>query len=218
MDILNVYQSLGVLFLLIVNLVCVDALNYQFVTCGSVVKLANNNYKNRLHSHDIKYGSGSGQQSVTATDEQEDGNSYWTVKGSTVKQCTRGEPVSCGSNIRLEHANTKKNLHSHLFSSPLSGNQEISAFGDTSGEGDTGDNWTVVCNDEYWDRAENIRLKHVDTEKWLSISGRTYGRPINGQLEVIGASYPDSSSYWQTMEGVFVKPTEEKMGEVHDEL
>lgn len=37
----------------------------QQVTCGSVVKLVNQAHKVRLHSHDVKYGSGSGQQSVT---------------------------------------------------------------------------------------------------------------------------------------------------------
>jgi len=32
------------------------------VTCGSSVKLANQEFNVRLHSHDVKYGSGSGQQ------------------------------------------------------------------------------------------------------------------------------------------------------------
>ena len=32
-------------------------------------------------SHDVKYGSGSGQQSVTGTGQQEDVNSHWLVKG-----------------------------------------------------------------------------------------------------------------------------------------
>jgi len=40
------------------------------------------------------------------------------------------EPVRCGTKIRLEHIQTGRNLHSHLFSSPLSGHQEISAFGE----------------------------------------------------------------------------------------
>jgi len=185
----------------------VNGSDLQHVTCGSVVKLMNNNYKTRLHSHDIKYGSGSGQQSVTAVDDQEDGNSYWAVKGPVDAPCTRGVPVKCGATVRFEHLTTGKNLHSHLFSSPLSGNQEISAFG-KDGQGDTGDNWVAVCNDDYWERTEIFRLKHVDTEKWLSISGRTFGRPINGQMEVIGSGYSDSSAYWLVMEGVYVKPTE----------
>lgn len=52
-----------------------DIVNH--VTCGSVIKLENDSKpKVRLHSHDIKYGSGSGQQSVTAQENQ-DTNSYW---------------------------------------------------------------------------------------------------------------------------------------------
>lgn len=67
-----------------INLITtVAATNLEYVTCGSVIKLVNNNYKTRLHSHDIKYGSGSGQQSVTAVDDREDGNSYWAVKGES---------------------------------------------------------------------------------------------------------------------------------------
>lgn len=60
------------------------------VTCGSVLKLSNMETKVRLHSHDIKYGTGSGQQSVTGIDRKEDGNSYWLIKAENGKQCTRG--------------------------------------------------------------------------------------------------------------------------------
>ncbi len=35
---------------------------FQYVTCGSAIKLANSENNVRLHSHDVKYGSGSGQQ------------------------------------------------------------------------------------------------------------------------------------------------------------
>lgn len=117
----------------------------KFVTCGSVIKLHNPDYKVRLHSHDVKYGTGSGQQSVTGTEIQEDVNSHWIIKAATDKICSRGEPIKCGSIIRLEHLATKKNLHSHQFSSPLSGNQEISCYGD-NGEGDSGDHWEVICS------------------------------------------------------------------------
>ena len=41
-----------------------------------------------------------------------------------------------------------KNLHSHLHQSPLSHNQEVSAFGDNGDEGDTGT----------WLRSERITL------------------------------------------------------------
>jgi len=50
----------------------------------------NVDYNVRLHSHEVKYGSGSGQQSVTGTNAKEDGNSYWLVKAESGKQCIRG--------------------------------------------------------------------------------------------------------------------------------
>ena len=39
--------------------------------------------KFRLHSHDVAYGSGSGQQSVTAYPESDDPNSFWVLRGTT---------------------------------------------------------------------------------------------------------------------------------------
>ncbi|KAJ7408895.1 stromal cell derived factor 2 [Pitangus sulphuratus] len=93
------------------------------VTCGSVVKLLNVRHNVRLHSHDVRYGSGSGQQSVTGVSAADDGNSYWRVRGRTAAVCQRGTPVRCGQAIRLTHLGTGRNLHSHRFASPLSGNQ-----------------------------------------------------------------------------------------------
>lgn len=43
------------------------------------MKLRNIDYDVGLHSHDVRYGTGSGQQSVTGTEQKEDVNSYWTI-------------------------------------------------------------------------------------------------------------------------------------------
>lgn len=194
----------------------------RYVTCGSVIKLLNSDYRVRLHSHDVKYGTGSGQQSVTGTEVQEDVGSHWAIKYKTGQPCPRGEPIKCGSVIRLEHIATNKNLHSHHFSSPLSGNQEISCYGE-NGDGDTGDHWLVVCSgksikmfkyDTYlnfalgdsWERDDSIMLKHVDTDQYLAASGKTFGRPINGQMEIVGVRSASGPVYWQAMEGVFLHP------------
>lgn len=198
------------------------AASETYVTCGSVFKLMNVNSGTRLHSHDIKYGSGSGQQSVTGTDKQEDINSYWQVRPKTDEQCIRGEPIKCGTTIRLTHVETGKNLHSHHFSSPLSGQQEVSAFGE-KGEGDTGDNWTVLCGGVNWEKQSQVRFKHADTDNFLAVSGQSYGRPIHGQMEIVGTTYSDSSTYWLAKEGVFIKPNEENTNKYlpdseHDEL
>uniref|UniRef100_A0A834R5S1 Stromal cell-derived factor 2 n=1 Tax=Sarcoptes scabiei TaxID=52283 RepID=A0A834R5S1_SARSC len=215
---LGFYEKFSLLYLLLlIDLIESRSNSITSVTCGSVIKLMSVNSGIRLHSHDIKYGSGSGQQSVTGTDQQEDINSYWQIRPKQDEHCERGEPIRCGSIIRLTHLQTRKNLHSHHFSSPLSNNQEVSCFG-KDGEGDTGDNWTVLCGGSHWETNGNIRLKHVDTEMFLASSGHSYGRPIHGQMEIIAQHYSDSSVYWTAKEGIYVKPNDQSKYVGHDEL
>ena len=68
-----------------------------------------------LSSMGVNYGSGSGQQVVTAANGKEDSNSLWTVKEAEngAKPCKTGQSFRCGDKIRLEHVPTGKNLHSH---------------------------------------------------------------------------------------------------------
>ncbi|XP_044145809.1 stromal cell-derived factor 2-like protein 1 [Bufo gargarizans] len=189
----------------------------EHVTCGSVLKLLNTRHNVRLHSHDVKYGSGSGQQSVTGVESSDDANSYWRIRGKKDGECPRGEPVKCGQTIRLTHVNTGKNLHSHYFSSPLSNNQEVSAFGD-NGEGDDLDTWTVQCSDTLWEREDTVRFKHVGTSAYLTVTGEQYSHPIRGQREVHCMTSANAHNYWKAMEGVFLKPSLPPGAGRHDEL
>ena len=141
-----------------------------------------------------------------------------SIMGENKKPCNRGEPIECGSTIRLQHIQTRKYLHSHLFKAPLSGQQEVSAFGDDN-DSDTGDNWMLYCKSRYWQKNSQIRLKHVDTDTWLALSGNSYGRPISGQLEVISSDSSDVASIWTAAEGVYVQPTgQPEPPPKHDEL
>uniref|UniRef100_A0A8D2N2W2 Stromal cell derived factor 2 like 1 n=1 Tax=Zonotrichia albicollis TaxID=44394 RepID=A0A8D2N2W2_ZONAL len=170
----------------------------------------------RVHKIDIREGTrGSGQQSVTGVEASDDANSYWRIRGKSDSSCQRGTPVKCGQAIRLTHVNTGKNLHTHHFPSPLSNNQEVSAFGD-DGEGDDLDFWIVQCSGSYWEREDAVRFKHVGTEVFLSITGEQYGHPIRGQREVHGMPAANHHNYWKAMEGVFIKPSLEPAK--HDEL
>ncbi|KAH6939241.1 hypothetical protein HPB50_016565 [Hyalomma asiaticum] len=193
--------------------------SYRYVTCGSLIKLLNRRWDVRLHSHEVRYSGGSGQQSVTATEKPDDVNSHWMVKGQSDTSCSRGERIRCGEIVRLQHLKTGRNLHSHNFPSPLSSKQEISAHGE-NGQGNSGDFWRVVCKTGYWERDGDVRLKHADTEAWLSVSGKSYGHQLGGQLEVCGELAPyDESCVWRTAEGVFVKPSEGRLHIVkHTEL
>ncbi|KAH0511474.1 Stromal cell-derived factor 2 [Microtus ochrogaster] len=174
----------------------VGASDMAVVTCGSVVKLLNTRHNVRLHSHDVRYGSGSGQQSVTGVTSVDDSNSYWRIRGKTATVCERGTPIKCGQPIRLTHINT------------------VSAFGE-EGEGDYLDDWTVLCNGPYWVRDGEVRFKHSSTEVLLSVTGEQYGRPISGQKEVHGMAQPSQNNYWKAMEGIFMKPSELLKAEVH---
>ncbi|KAJ1563799.1 Stromal cell-derived factor 2-like protein 1, partial [Cladochytrium tenue] len=160
---------------------------FERVSCGSAVKLAHVASGFRLHSHGVNYGSGSGQQSVTAFPSGDDPNSYFVVHGAIgAPDCARGQAVRCGDGVRLQHMNTKKFLHSHQHASPLSSNQEVSAYEHS----DEGDNWKLVCEDKkaaHWKRESKVRLQHMVTGKFLSSNSRhQFRHPIPGQLEVSG--------------------------------
>ncbi|KAJ0790303.1 putative Mir domain superfamily protein [Helianthus annuus] len=96
------------------------------ITYGSVIKLMHERTKFRLHSHNVPYGSGSGQQSVTSFRNVDDANSYWIVRPEPDTYVKPGDNIKSGSVIRLQHMRTRKWLHSHLHASPISGNLEVS--------------------------------------------------------------------------------------------
>ena len=82
------------------------------------------------------------------------------------------------------HVSTKRNLHSHHVTSPLTHQQEVSCYGNVSaslslpffprrhvlgfsgeqGEGDVGDNWQVesdTMSSQWWERGKPVQLKHT---------------------------------------------------------
>lgn len=87
----------------------------------------------------------------------------------------------------------------------------------SEGIGDSGDHWKVICSDDYWLRANAIKLFHIDTEVYCSVSGRTFGRPINGQMEIVGVSNSYQATEWKTSEGIFIHPSQPSKP-VHTEL
>lgn len=64
---------------------------------------------------------------MTCYPDSDDANSLWTVHGSLEEPCTPGNAIRHDQKIRLQHAATRKWLHSHSgYASPLSNNQEVS--------------------------------------------------------------------------------------------
>ena len=96
-----------------------------YVTCGSAVKLKHVSTSYYLHSHEVAYGSGSGQQSVTAFPASDDAGSLWTLRATADGACRQGDKIALGSSLRLFHGPTGKWLHSHNHRSPLTQQQEV---------------------------------------------------------------------------------------------
>uniref|UniRef100_A0A672HPY6 Stromal cell-derived factor 2-like 1 n=1 Tax=Salarias fasciatus TaxID=181472 RepID=A0A672HPY6_SALFA len=174
----------------------------SYVTCGSLVKLLNTRHNVRLHSHDVKYGSGSGQQSVTGVENADDANSYWQIRGKPNRPCQRGVAIKCGQAVRITHMKTGRNLHTHHFSSPLSNNQEVSAFGE-HGEGDDLDVWTVQC-DACTGARRGRALQARAPDRLPERDCEQYGHPIRVMREVHCMTPPNQHNWWRAMEGVFI--------------
>ncbi|XP_024372432.1 stromal cell-derived factor 2-like protein [Physcomitrium patens] len=174
------------------------------VTYGSVIKLQHERTKFRLHSHEVPYGSGSGQQSVTSFPGVEDGNSFWIVEPSADKEHKQGDLIPNGSTVRLQHMRTRKWLHSHLHRSPISGNLEVSAFGGDD-QTDTGDYWKLVIEGKgnIWMQDQKVRLRHVDTNAYLHSHDKKYSRIVLGQQEVCAVTKKNADNLWIAAEGIY---------------
>nr|CAD1840172.1 unnamed protein product [Ananas comosus var. bracteatus] len=175
------------------------------ITFGSVIKLMHERTKFRLHSHEVPYGSGSGQQSVTGFPNVDDSNSYWIVRPQPDSSAKQGDPIPNGAIIRLQHMRTRKWLHSHLHPSPITGNLEVSCFGGDS-QSDTGDFWQleIVGARKIWRQDQRIRLRHIDTGGYLHTHNKKYTRIAGGQQEVCGVGDKLPDNVWLAAEGVYL--------------
>ena len=207
--------------------------DYSLLTYGSAIRLRHRSSSFHLHSHGINYGSGSGQQSVTAVGADDDTNSLWQIRepsGSPVVAI--GTPLACGDVIRLQHVGTRRYLHSHLHTSPLTNKQEVSGYGEGA-HSDTGDSWRVDCSataglhfgSPLPSAAPFVALSHVDTGKLLYTrradefnQNNCRGCPIVGQLEVSAAAAPaatDLHAHWALVDSGISFPVSAKQRQQH---
>lgn len=133
------------------------------------------------------------------------------LSDSGIEGCAAGENFKCNDIVRFTHLLTGKNLHSHLFRSPLSGQQEVSAFGE-NGIGDNSDDWKIVCGGGK-DLAIDVpfHLMHVATGKYLTSNADARFNnqncpncPILGQLEVVAVKSVRQAGLWVIQRGVFI--------------
>lgn len=165
-----------------------------------IVRLIHRSTGQALHSHNLSYShpGTSGQQQITCY-AGADSNDYWIIKaphghGELNK---KGMPIQDGAIVRLEHRNTRRNLHSHPGTeSPVTKQQEVTGYG-MDGVGDTNDNWRVsLQNDREWKFGTPVRLIHVNTGAALHSHPTAPEEYTAYQQEVTGYSDRDENDLW----------------------
>ncbi len=142
------------------------------------------------------------EQQIVGTAPTDDRHTWWIVKPAhgILASPGLGDEVSRGSVIRLEHVTTHRNLHSHTSRSPLTGQQEVTAYGEM-GEGDANDNWRVELDDNsggnLWLRGVPIRLRFSDTNGRLHSHFHSDPDLTAGMNEVTVYSGSDANDLWQ---------------------
>lgn len=122
------------------------------IAIGSKVTLKNMGYGGGLlHSHVQTYPQGSTQQQVTCYHHKDSNNEWFFYPNRSQPEYDASAPprfIGDGDVIRLIHAQTGRNLHSHTVAAPLTkADWEVSSYGNTT-VGDDKDHWTIeVVND-----------------------------------------------------------------------
>ena len=140
---------------------------------------------------------------MTGFADGEDANDFFQIQSFDAKTKSahvHGRPILRGDVVILRHLATNTWLHSHEHKSPLSANQEVSAY---VGK-DEGNFWEVQ-ND--FVRGQPVRLKHVTTDKFLAMNGNRYSNPIPNQFEVAAQSAPGPNTVWFTTNGIYFEET-----------
>ncbi|CAG8687255.1 4908_t:CDS:10 [Dentiscutata erythropus] len=127
---------------------------------GSRFTLKNMGYGGGLlHSHVQTFPTGSKQQQVTCYHHR-DTNNDWIIKKireEHEENSTVVEFVKHNDEVRLFHASTKRNLHSHQVNAPVTKSQyEVSCYGNDE-LGDQNDNWIVEVVDDLLENTPHIR-------------------------------------------------------------
>ncbi|TPX33342.1 dolichyl-phosphate-mannose---protein mannosyltransferase [Synchytrium microbalum] len=120
------------------------------IAFGSRISLKNNGHGGGLlHSHVQRYPTGSEQQQVTCYHHKDANNEWYVTKPWGVEipgEKYDGEPefLEDGAIIRLVHAQTTRNLHSHsAHKAPVTTSEyEVSCYGNST-LGDKNDHWKV---------------------------------------------------------------------------
>ncbi|KAK7182897.1 PMT-domain-containing protein [Paraphaeosphaeria sporulosa] len=149
------------------------------VAYGSRATLKNMGYGGGLlHSHHQTYPEGSNQQQITCYHHKDSNNDWFFYPNRHEADYSPEEALRYPGNgdvIRLIHAQTGRNLHSHNIPAPVTkADWEVSCYGNTT-VGDTKDHWKIEVVRDAASRDYSkirtlttaFRLKHVDLNCYL---------------------------------------------------
>lgn len=163
----------------------------KIIRSGLAVRIQHMETKLFLHSHAINYShpGTSGQQEITCFGGHDDGN-WWIIKNE------RGGPICNGDVVMLTHYHTEKNLHSHKHKSPVTGQQEVTGFGE-KGKGDANDHWIIefqnpqnqLCMDQIFKLRHKLEGGNLHSHRENLKNG-------SKQQEVTAFHGSDNNDYW----------------------
>lgn len=149
------------------------------IAIGSRLTLKNMGYGGGLlHSHVQTYPEGSQQQQVTCYHHKDANNDWFVYPNRFEQDYVVGEDLRYPKDrdtIRLIHAQTGRNLHSHTIAAPVTkADWEVSSYGNVT-VGDTKDHWIIevvrdVASNDYSKirtLTTAFRLKHADLGCYL---------------------------------------------------
>ncbi|KAI8984303.1 MIR motif-containing protein [Mycotypha africana] len=146
-----------------------------------------------------QYEGGSNQQKVFTTEGSSGEESQWIVLPPPVTEEEPGYEVGFEDKFRLVHVATRAHLHSHNIESPVTGQQEVSCFGNDE-QSDENDIWQVLQYDEddeqydnFWRVNQPVIIKHVETGNLLHSHDIVL---TEGQNEVTAYGGKDENDQW----------------------
>jgi len=166
-----------------------------------------------LHSHYHLYpkGVGARQQQIT-TYTHKDENNQWLIKPYN-KDAPKDKVqlLKHGDLIRLEHVQTRRNLHSHREPAPLTKKHlQVTGYGE-NGTGDANDIWKLIIvggkeGDELETVTSKFTLVHYLQSCLLVASGKQLPKWGFEQQEVTcNPNIRDKSGYWNVEDNIYSK-------------
>ncbi|XP_034833789.1 protein O-mannosyl-transferase 2 [Maniola hyperantus] len=163
-----------------------------------------------LHSHHHLYPAGAGarQQQIT-TYTHKDENNRWIVKPYDREEVDGVVLVRSGDLVRLTHAVTGRNLHSHRERAPMTSKfMQVTGYGE-DGVGDANDVWKIIVSGgKDGDEIQTVRSKLVFVHYLQACALTTTGKQLpkwgyEQQEVACNPNLRDNNALWNVEDNIF---------------